>query len=67
LIDHQARFAALCAAICAIFSLFGVIHSVLPTGELYLPWQCVSRGNVMLAAAYFALAGILLTLTGKEK
>ncbi|PKN76237.1 MAG: hypothetical protein CVU51_17805 [Deltaproteobacteria bacterium HGW-Deltaproteobacteria-1] len=67
LIDHRSRLAALCAAICAIFSLFGVIHSVMPTGELYLPWQCTSRVNFMLATAYFALAGILLTLTGKEE
>jgi AGZA family xanthine/uracil permease-like MFS transporter len=67
LIDHRARLAALCAAICAILSLFGVIHSVMPTGELYLPWQCASRVNFMLATAYFALAGILLTLTGKEE
>ncbi|MBP1709937.1 MAG: hypothetical protein H6Q49_139 [Deltaproteobacteria bacterium] len=67
LIDNRARLAALCAAICAILSLFGVIHSVMPTGELYLPWQCASRENFMLAVAYLALAGILLTLTGKEE
>jgi AGZA family xanthine/uracil permease-like MFS transporter len=65
LIDHKARLAALCASVCAVFTLFGIIHSVMPTGELYLPWRIASHAHYMLAAAYFALTCILLSLTGK--
>jgi AGZA family xanthine/uracil permease-like MFS transporter len=65
LIDHKARLAALCSAICAVLTLFGTIHSVLPSGELYLPWRVHSQAHYMLALAYFALSGILLLLTGR--
>ena len=62
LIDHRARLAALCAAVCAVFTLFGIIHSVLPTGELYLPWKIAGHAPTMVAVGYFALSGILLSL-----
>ncbi len=65
LIDHKARLAALCSAICALLTLFGIIHSVMPSGELYLPWLIPSHAHYMLAVAYLALSGILLLLTGK--
>jgi len=64
LIDHRAKRAALCAAACAVLTLFGFIHSVLPTGELYLPWQLPGTTHYMLAAAYLALAGVFLSATG---
>jgi AGZA family xanthine/uracil permease-like MFS transporter len=63
LIDHKARLAALCAFLCALLSLFGVIHSIMPTGELYFPWRIASHAHYMLAAAYLALSGIFLLLT----
>jgi AGZA family xanthine/uracil permease-like MFS transporter len=65
LIDHRAKLAALCALVCAVLTLFGVIHSVWPTGELYLPWRVDSDAHYMLALAYLALSGILLILTGR--
>jgi AGZA family xanthine/uracil permease-like MFS transporter len=65
LIDHKARLAALCSAVCAVLTLFGIIHSVMPTGELYLPWQIHTHAHYMLAVAYLALCCILLLLTGK--
>lgn len=67
LIDHKARLAALCAAVCAVFTLFGVIHSVMPTGELYLPWKITTHVHYMTATAYFALAVIMLLLTDKNQ
>ena len=67
LIDNQNRLAALSAAICGAFTLFGIIHSVLPTGELYWPWQMTTHVPFMLSVAYFALAGIFLSLTGKPE
>jgi AGZA family xanthine/uracil permease-like MFS transporter len=65
LIDHRAKLAALCAAVCGVLTLFGGIHSVLPTGELYLPWQADSGAHYKLALAYGVLSVILLILTGR--
>jgi len=67
LIDHKARLAALCSLICAGLTLFGLIHSVLPTGEIYLPWRIPSHAHTMIALAYFMFSCILLTLTGKRQ
>jgi AGZA family xanthine/uracil permease-like MFS transporter len=66
LIDQKAKLAALCALVCAVLTLFGIIHSVMPTGELYLPWHVMNNTHYMVATAYFALSGILLSLTGKK-
>jgi AGZA family xanthine/uracil permease-like MFS transporter len=66
LIDHKARLAALCSAVCAVLTLFGIIHSVMPSGELYLPWRVTTtHAHYMLAVAYLALCCILLSLTGR--
>lgn len=66
LIDAQTRHAALCASVCGLLTLFGIIHSILPNGALYLPWQVKSGLHFSVAAAYFALAAVLL-LVGKSK
>jgi len=63
LIDHQPRHSALCAVLCAAFTLCGLIHSVLPTGELYWPWQIHTHVHYWLTFAYLALAGIFLSAT----
>ena len=65
LIDRRARLAALCAFICALLTLFGFIHSVLPTGEIYLPGQVLSHAHYMIATGYVLLACILLMLREK--
>ena len=66
LIDNKARMAALYCAVCAVLTLFGIIHSVMPSGELYLPWRvATTHAHYMLTAAYLALSGILLLLRGK--
>jgi AGZA family xanthine/uracil permease-like MFS transporter len=67
LIDNKAKLAALCTSVCAVLTLFGVIHSVMPSGELYLPWLISSHAHYMLAVAYLALTGILLSLSEKEE
>jgi AGZA family xanthine/uracil permease-like MFS transporter len=66
LIDNKARMAALYCAVCTVLTLFGIIHSVMPSGELYLPWRvATTHAHYMLTAAYLALSGILLLLRGK--
>ena len=66
-IDRRPRPAAACALACALFSLFGIIHSVLPTGAAYLPWAIASHTHYTIALAYVLLTGILLTLTMKSR
>jgi AGZA family xanthine/uracil permease-like MFS transporter len=39
LIDRQIGRASAVLAVCGVLSLFGFIHSVLPTGGVYFPWR----------------------------
>jgi AGZA family xanthine/uracil permease-like MFS transporter len=39
LIDRKGVHATATLLICSVMSLFGVIHSILPDGDLYLPWR----------------------------
>jgi len=66
-IDRRPRMASLYACICAGLTLFGIIHSVLPTGEVYLPWALASSVPYTIALGYLLLAAIFLTLKpGRE-
>jgi AGZA family xanthine/uracil permease-like MFS transporter len=60
LIDGHARAAAATLAACAGLSFFGVMHSVLPSGGVYLPWSVPSSLPYHWTAAYAALALALL-------
>ena len=60
MIDRRIAAAAVTLGVCALLSLFGFIHSVLPTGGIYLPWQAGSSMPWHWAVAYLALAAILL-------
>ncbi|HVN72926.1 MAG TPA: MFS transporter [Desulfomonilia bacterium] len=61
-IDRRPRMAALYALSCAACTLFGIIHSILPTGEVYLPWKAASNLHYTIALSYAVLAGIFLTV-----
>jgi AGZA family xanthine/uracil permease-like MFS transporter len=39
LIDHRLYRAAIFFGIAAVFTLFGVMHSPLPSGAMYVPWD----------------------------
>jgi adenine/guanine/hypoxanthine permease len=65
LIDHRFGATAATLGLCSALSLFGVIHSVLPTGGIYLPWSAALRGSVApyhWAAAYALVAVMILAL-----
>jgi len=66
LIDRQLRSCAAYLVILAGLAGFGVIHSALPEGNLYLPWRLALPARlipVQLALAYLALAGLLWALS----
>ena len=61
LIDGKLRRASLYFLACAVFTMFGLIHSVTPSGEIYLPWHIgnslvwqIALGYGIMAAALFA-------------
>jgi len=62
LIDRRLPGAALFFGLCAIFSLFGVIHSVRADGGLFLPWETSQRLPWELALAYGGVACLLGSL-----
>jgi AGZA family xanthine/uracil permease-like MFS transporter len=39
MIDHHLRRAAAICAVCAVMTLFGLIHSPFSDGRIFLPWQ----------------------------
>ena len=62
IIDRRLRRAAVFILICAVFTLFGIIHSFAPAGEMYLPtrapelvWQW-SGGYLLLAVMMLGLS-----------
>lgn len=66
LIDGKIRSAALYAFTCALLTYFGLIHSALPDGNMYLPWnlpEAARRVPDQFAVAYFALALLFVALS----
>jgi AGZA family xanthine/uracil permease-like MFS transporter len=63
LIDGRMVRAAVFAAIAAVLSAFGLIHSTLPSGALYLPWESGSRESALIATAYAGCALLFLGLS----
>lgn len=63
MVDRQIRRAATVLVILAALSLFGLIHSILPTGGIYLPWGTSVQGShtpYHWAAAYLAFAAMVV-------
>lgn len=66
LIDRRLRACAAYLFILAALSFFGVVHSALPEGNMYLPWNLAApfkRIPCQFAAAYAAMAAMLLALS----
>ncbi len=59
LIDGKLRSAATYMLLCAFFAMFGLIHSISPAGEIYLPWQ-LGNGLVWQITIGYGLVGIAL-------
>jgi AGZA family xanthine/uracil permease-like MFS transporter len=62
LIDRNVSSAARMITAAALLSLFGLMHSVLPTGGLSWPWSTGSPLPYHWAIAYFGLALMLWAL-----
>jgi len=66
IIDKRPRPAASCALACAALTLFGLIHSILPSGEVYFPWTVSSGMHYQIAAGY-GLLGVVLLVFRREQ
>ncbi|MDD5657259.1 MAG: hypothetical protein PHF00_08405 [Elusimicrobia bacterium] len=66
LIDRKLRASAIYLLILAAFSFVGVVHSAMPEGNMYLPWNLAEpfrRIPYQFATAYAVLALLLLGLS----
>jgi adenine/guanine/hypoxanthine permease len=67
MIDRRLRRSALYLAILAAFSYFGVVHSALPEGSLYLPWTLARPLERAIpqqfALGYLVLAALMLVFS----
>jgi AGZA family xanthine/uracil permease-like MFS transporter len=65
LVDRRPGAAIALLATGAVLTLFGVIHSVEPSGGLYVPWELSGVARTLalqFAAAYLALAAVISLL-----
>jgi len=62
IIDGRLGRAAAVFAACGGATLFGLMHSPVPSGALFWPWSAGSAGALTLAAGYGVGAGLLLVL-----
>lgn len=68
LIDGKFRNVVVYLLLCAVFTLFGIIHSVAPSGGVYLPWHRVGNGLVwQMAIGYAVIAVMLLFASGRKQ
>jgi AGZA family xanthine/uracil permease-like MFS transporter len=66
LIDRKVRAAAFYLTVCAVLTFFGIIHSAIPDGNMYFPWDLANPGRQVpyqFALGYLALAALLLALS----
>ncbi|MBI4610339.1 MAG: MFS transporter [Candidatus Rokubacteria bacterium] len=62
IIDRRLQLAGLTFALASVGTLFGLIHSPLPTGALFLPWALDSPWPGTLAGAYGVIASLCWVL-----
>src|SRR6266571_3326499 len=66
LIDRRLKTASFYLLLCAAFTFFGIIHSALPEGNMYLPWllpDSPRRIPYQFTAGYVVLALLFLALS----
>jgi AGZA family xanthine/uracil permease-like MFS transporter len=66
LINGTMRQAMVYALVCAAFTFFGVIHSAMPDGNMYFPWELTNPMRLVpyqFTAAYLVLAAMIFVLS----
>jgi adenine/guanine/hypoxanthine permease len=60
LVDNKLRRAGVFMILCAVFTLFGFMHSVAPAGEIYYPWKIANSLVWQIALGYTLVGAFLL-------
>jgi adenine/guanine/hypoxanthine permease len=66
MIDGRMIRSAIYLLLLATFSLFGIVHSALPEGSMYLPWTLPTPARLVpyqFATAYLVLAAVIFGLS----
>ena len=66
LIDRRLKTSSLYLLLLAVFSFFGIVHSAIPDGSMYAPWnlpEFLRRIPYQFSLAYVALAALFLLLS----
>jgi adenine/guanine/hypoxanthine permease len=63
MIDRRIGRASAVLVVCGALSLFGFIHSVLPSGGVYLPWRLTTVLPYHWTIGYVGLAVLLLAMS----
>jgi AGZA family xanthine/uracil permease-like MFS transporter len=66
MIDRELKAASAYLWILAGFTFFDIIHSAIPDGNMYLPWNLAEPARQIpyqFGAAYAALAALMLLLS----
>ncbi len=66
LVDRRLKISALYLVVLAFFSFFGIIHSAMPDGSMYLPWKLsgiAQQVPYQFTLAYLCLAALFFCLS----
>jgi AGZA family xanthine/uracil permease-like MFS transporter len=66
MVDRRLKRSAIYLIILAVFSFFGIVHSAIPDGSMYLPWVLPDHFRQIpyqFSTAYIALAVLLVVLS----
>ncbi|MFA6092600.1 MAG: hypothetical protein WCU88_03955 [Elusimicrobiota bacterium] len=66
LVDRSLKSASAYLLVCAVLTFFGIIHSAVPDGNMYLPWTLSGLAKQIpyqFAAGYLALAAMIFFLS----
>jgi AGZA family xanthine/uracil permease-like MFS transporter len=70
LIDKKLKLASAYLILIAVFTFFGIIHSAIPDGNMYLPWNLSDTLRLIpyqFTAAYVILAAVTFSLSFIKK
>jgi adenine/guanine/hypoxanthine permease len=67
MIDGKLRRSAVGLFLCALFTMFGLIHSITASGEIYLPWESGGSFIWQISAGYCLVGVALLMASFRSK
>ncbi|HEU5320196.1 MAG TPA: MFS transporter, partial [Methylomirabilota bacterium] len=66
-VERRLELVALVFALCSVATLFGVIHSPLPSGALFWPWAAAPVATATRLAGAYGVLAALAWLAGRRR